>query len=56
MKRGKYEGKYVALDSSCDKVIASGSDFGKVFDKAKKKGMEIPTIVFVPRSDVIYIY
>ena len=53
----KYQGKYVAFSSSEDKkVIASGRDAGAVIEKARKKGVDTPAIVFVPKEDVTYIY
>ena len=53
----KYQGQYVAF-SPCDgkKVIASGRDAGTVIEKARKKGVDTPAIVFVPKEDVTYIY
>ena len=52
-----YEGKYVAFGSPNDKrVVASGSDSGVVIDKAREQGVDVPTIVFVPKSDTAYIY
>jgi hypothetical protein len=53
----KYQGKYVAFSSSEDKkVIASGRDAGTVIEKARKKGVDTPAIVFVHKEDVTYIY
>jgi formylmethanofuran dehydrogenase subunit D len=53
----KYQGKYVAFSSSeGKKVIASGRDAGIVIEKARKKGVDTPAIVFVPKEDVTYIY
>jgi len=52
-----YQGKYVALDPSKHKgVIASGRNPGAVIEKARKFGVDVPAIVFVPREDVAYIY
>lgn len=48
----KYEGKYVAFDPCTGpKVIASGKNAGAVVARARKRGVEVPAIVFVPRSD-----
>ena len=53
----KYQGKYVAYSSSDGKkVIASGRNAGNVIEKARKKGVDTPAIVFVPKEDVTYIY
>lgn len=53
----QYHGKYVAIDSSRNnEVIASGTDVGKVIEKARAKGFKVPSIVFVPEKDVAYIY
>lgn len=54
---GKYEGKYVAYDlSEGKKVIASGNNSGKVVDRAREQGVEVPTVVFVPKKGMAYIY
>ena len=53
----KYEGKYVAFDPSVGKeVIASGKDPGDVIARARKRGVKVPAIVFVPKNGVTYIY
>ena len=53
----KYQGKYVAFSpSEGKKVIASGRNAGTVIEKARKKGVDTPAIVFVPKEDVTYIY
>ena len=50
----QYEGTYVALEGK--KIIAFGSKIGDVIKRARKISSEIPSVVFVPRSDVTYIY
>jgi len=53
----KYEGKYVAFDSSKGrKIIASDRNPGKLIDKARKMGIDVPLIVFVPKGNTAYIY
>jgi len=53
----KYQGRYVAFNPSEGKeIIASGRDPGAVIRKARKKGVSVPAIVFVPKKDVAYIY
>jgi len=53
----KYQGKYVAFDPSEGKnIIASGRDAGAVIQKARKTGVKVPAIVFVPEEGVTYIY
>ena len=53
----KYQGKYVAFNpSEGKKIIASGRDPGVVIQKARKKGVSVPAIVFVPKEGVAYIY
>jgi hypothetical protein len=48
----KYEGKYVALDPAVGrKVIASGRNAGAVVARARKLGVQVPAIMFVPRRD-----
>lgn len=53
----KYQGKYVAFSpSEGKKIIASGRNPGVVIQKARKQGVEVPAIVFVPKKGVAYIY
>jgi len=53
----KYEGQYIVLDPSGNKkVVAFGPSSGDVVDKARRQGIDVPTIVFVPKSDTAYIY
>ena len=53
----KYEGKYVAFDPAVSpKVIAFGRDAGAVVAKARKLGVAVPAILFVPRRDEPLIY
>jgi hypothetical protein len=48
----RYEGKYAAFDPSLgQKVIASGRNAGAVVAKARKLGIEVPALIFVPRRD-----
>jgi hypothetical protein len=50
----RYEGKYVALEGK--KVIAFGANIGKVIERARQLSSNIPSVVFVPKSNVTYIY
>jgi hypothetical protein len=53
----KYQGKYVAFSpSEGKKIIAFGRDPGVVIQKARRKGVSVPAIVFVPEEGVTYIY
>ena len=53
----KYQGKYVAFSpSEGKKIIASGQNPGVVIQKARKQGVAVPAIVFVPKKDVACIY
>lgn len=53
----KYQGKYIAFSpSGCKKVIAHGRNAGAVIEKARKKGVDTPAIVFVPEADVTCTY
>ncbi len=53
----KYEGKYVAFDPAVGrKVMASGRNAGAVVARARKLGVEVPAIMFVPRRDEPLIY
>ena len=56
VKNKKYEGKYVAMPSFNDrKVIASGKDATKVFERASQKGYNTPVILYAPKKDEIFI-
>ena len=48
-------GKYVLL-GNCGLPTFSDKSFSIVFDEAKRLGIEIPTIVFIPDDDVICLY
>lgn len=53
----RYEGKYVAFDTSKGKkIIASGRNPGKLIEKVRRMGVSTPSIVFVPKHDAAYIY
>ena len=53
----KYIGKYVAMKSFTDRtVVASGKDHDGVVDRAQKKGIMFPVVIFVPEKDMIHIY
>ena len=53
----QYFGKYIALaDPLSSKVLSSGRDPVKVYNKAKDKGIEIPFLLYVPDEDEVNIY
>lgn len=53
----KYGGKYVAMKSFVDNtVVASGVNAAKVHERAQKKGVADPVMLFVPKQNVSYIY
>ena len=53
----KYWDKYVAMDGfNSHKIIAYGKDAGKVIDDARKAGVEVPVVVYVPNPNISYIY
>jgi len=53
----RYEGQYVAFDPAKGrKIIAHDRNAGAVIDKARKLGVAVPAVVFVPRNDITYIY
>jgi hypothetical protein len=50
-------GKYVALKSFVDKkVVASGNKPSEVAERAGKKGVKNPVIVFVPEKNISHVY
>ena len=56
-ENNKSEAKYVAFGpEGCKKPIASGNNVGKVIDRARQKGIEVPTVVFSPKEGTTYIY
>lgn len=50
-----YGGKWIALNKNLDKVVVSGNNAKKVFEKAKDKGYKIPTLFKVPTRLIAYI-
>lgn len=53
----RYEGKYVAFDPAAGKkVIASGKSAGTVVARARKLGVKVPAILFVPKSNESLVY
>ncbi len=53
----KYSGKYVATRSFKNKrVISSGTDPLKVYNRAKRLGAKEPVIVYIPKKDEVLIY
>ncbi len=56
-RKGTYEGQYVALDPATgDKVIAHGSQSNRVAAEARRAGVEVPVIIYVPQRDTAYLY
>jgi hypothetical protein len=56
-RKGKYEGQYVALDpSNSDRVIASGPESNRVAAEARRAGVKVPVIIYVPSKDSTYLY
>jgi len=53
----KYRGNYVAMATtgSC-KVVAKAKKAGEVADMARKKGVSVPAIVFVPENNIVCLY
>jgi hypothetical protein len=50
----KYKGRWVALTKD-NKVISSGYNAKSVYNKAREKGIEIPTLFKVPRENIAFI-
>lgn len=56
-KTPNYEGKYVAYDpKKGTKVIASGAKISTVVDRARKQGVNDPTVAFVPKEGMASFY
>ena len=57
IKEKKYQGQYVAVKNMEDtKVIALGRTLKITFEKAVKKGLENPLLIYVPEKDTVHIY
>ena len=53
----QYHGKYVALTSSGRKsVVASSPNLRTVVKEAKRRGVDAPGIVFVPKKGTTCLY
>jgi len=56
-RQRSYAGQYVALDPSAGhKIIAHGTKSNRVAEKARRAGVEVPVIVYVPEKDTAYLY
>lgn len=57
IKDSGYEGRYVTLKSFEDStVISDGITPHEAYEKAIKKGVAKPVLVFVPLKDMVQIY
>jgi len=57
IKEKKYEGKYVAVKNINDtRVIASGQSMKTAYEKAVKKGVNKPLMIYVPEKNTVHIY
>jgi len=52
----KYEGKYVVFGASGTDIVASGSNPTTVVNVARRQGISIPSITFVPRKGITCAY
>lgn len=50
-----YKGLWVALEQEQKSVVSSGKNAKQVYEEAKKKGIEIPTLVKVPTKFLPYV-
>ncbi len=46
----KYKGKWIALTLDEKKVIASGESLGQILEESKKKGLEHPIVMKIPKA------
>jgi len=57
VKEKKYQGQYVAVKNIRNtRVIASGSNLKTTLEKALKKGVKKPLLIYVPEKDTVHIY
>ena len=53
----KYYGQYVALKSIKDNsIVGAGYTPEKALEKARKKGIQNPILLYVPDKDIVQIY
>jgi len=46
----KYKGKWVALTLDEEEVIASGESLPQILEEAKRKGLEHPIVMKIPKG------
>lgn len=51
----KYKGKWVAMLDDEKTVVSSGKTAKEAWDKAKKKGYELPILFRVPNKIIPYV-
>ena len=57
VRDAKYEGKYVAFVSLTDHTVAAFGDVaGEVLQQARAAGAKDPVIVYIPQSDMTWVY
>jgi hypothetical protein len=55
--KGTYEGQYVALNpADGDKIIAHGPQSNRVAAEARRAGVDVPMIIYVPKRDTACLY
>jgi len=55
--QGGYAGQYVALDPATgNKIVAHGTRSNCVAAEARRAGVEVPVIIYVPKRDSAYLY
>jgi hypothetical protein len=53
----RHQGNYIATVSfESKKIVASGTDILKVYNDARKQGVNEPVISYVPKKGTICIY
>lgn len=53
----KYNGQYVAMVSAQDNtIVGHGNTPEEALNKAKKKGIKSPFLLYVPDKDLVHIY
>jgi hypothetical protein len=56
-QKGSYAGQYVALDPSTgNRIIAHGPKSNSVAAEARRAGVKVPVIIYVPEKDAAYLY
>lgn len=56
-RQGSYAGQYVAFDPKAgNRIVAHGPQSNRVAAEARRAGVEVPVIVYVPEENTACLY